>query len=86
MSMVFSETFPLVPPKFPFNTKIFHPNVGYDGSLSLYDLWLYLDPRRGMSIRSMLSYMGLLMKAPILNLLSCSEVALLFEQDRNLFR
>ena len=40
--IIFSEGFPLKPPKFFFMTEIFHPNISADGSVSvdiLYDNW-----------------------------------------------
>ena len=85
-SLVFPARFPLAPPGIRFHTEILHPNIAYDGRLSLASLCnnrLYSP--KNTSISSILTEICWLLIDPDLTTPLYLEAAFLFEHNRSLF-
>jgi ubiquitin-protein ligase len=85
LSVTFPETFPFTPPNFRFYTRIFHPNIDFDGHLSIDILNQSKNYSPNVSIRSVLRDIISLLRSPDPVISLCPEAAFLFSENPQLF-
>jgi ubiquitin-protein ligase len=83
--VIFPEAYPFKPPEFRFNTRIFHPNIGFDGHLSIDILNQSETYSPKVSIRSVLGEIVSLLRSPDPEFPLCPEAAFLFSKDQQFF-
>jgi ubiquitin-conjugating enzyme E2 D/E len=86
VSVTFTKTFPVDPPEFRFDTRIFHPNIDVDGCVSLGILDRVVRYAPSISIRSVLSDIVSILRDPDPMYPLCHEAAFLFWEDKRLFQ
>ncbi len=86
LSVIFPETYPFKPPKFRFNTQIFHPNIDFDGHLSIGILNQLGTYNPAVSIRSVMREIISVLEDPDPKYSLCPEAAYLFSRDQRFFR
>lgn len=85
LAATFTNEYPFKPAEFRFLTQIFHPNIHYNGCLSLDILNPATEYVHRISIRSVLNNIIFILREPELHYPICPEAAQLFENNYDLF-
>jgi ubiquitin-protein ligase len=82
LTVTFPETYPFKPPEFRFNTRIFHPNISFDGHLFIDILKKEGTYSPQVSIRSILREIISRLRHPDPTCTVFTEAAFLFSKDK----
>ena len=83
MHISFPKDYPFIAPTFKFETKIYHPNVSSDGSISgldLIDNW-----NAGLYVKDILDEITQLLESPKPDVALEPEIAKIFNEDKAKF-